>query len=322
MIRCFIFICFVVIYSCNSDSNRIETPTIEFTTSADFVPYVIVLGNVQDAGSPHAGCRKDCCKDLFQNPDPNRMVTCLGLVDPLCGQSFLLEASPDLPRQMKYLKEVSCLQKETPDGIFLTHGHIGHYTGLMYLGKESMNAKGVPVYAMPRMTSYLEKNGPWDQLVKIENILLNQIDKNKWIQLTTNLKIQPFVVPHRDEYSETVGFRVKGPNQSFLFIPDIDKWEKWDKSIIEEVEGVDLAFLDATFYDGDEINNRDISQIPHPFVIETTELFSNSSKQTKRKIQFIHINHTNPLLNIENPKTIQVLQEGFQVASFGKIYYL
>ena len=188
--------------------------------------------------------------------------------------------------------------KELPDGIFLTHAHIGHYTGLMYLGKEATNAKKVPVYAMPKMGGFLEQNGPWNQLVTNNNITLKKLENNKAIVLSENLKVIPFTVPHRDEYSETVGYTIIGPNKTALFIPDIDKWEKWETNIIAAISKVDYAFIDATFYDAEEINNRDISQIPHPFVIESMALFDNLSETQKKKIHFIHFNHTKPFIRI------------------------
>ena len=65
--------------------------------------------------------------------------------------------------------------KPNLSGIFLTHAHMGHYTGLMWLGKEVMGAAKVPVHAMPRMAAYLRSNGPWSQLVKLENIELREM---------------------------------------------------------------------------------------------------------------------------------------------------
>eukprot|EP00957_Ditylum_brightwellii_P156501 11911053-Ditylum_brightwellii.AAC.1 len=67
--------------------------------------------------------------------------------------------------------------KKTPDGIFLTHAHIGHYTGLMYLGREALGAVDVPVYAMPRMRSFLKNNGPWSQLVSLGNINIQNLEE-------------------------------------------------------------------------------------------------------------------------------------------------
>jgi len=128
---------------------------------------LLVLGTIQDAGSPHIACKKDCCKNLFKTKNRSRLVTSLGIVDSKNKQTYLFEASPDMTFQMKMLNKAAKFEHNPiPDGIFLTHAHIGHYTGLMYLGKEATDAKQVPVFAMPRMKTFLEQNGPWSQLVK------------------------------------------------------------------------------------------------------------------------------------------------------------
>ena len=283
---------------------------------------LIVLGNVQDAGSPHIACRKDCCRDLFDHPDPKRQVTCLGVVDRISGNTYLFEASPDMPRQVKSLKLAAGVDQELPSGIFLTHAHIGHYAGLMYLGKEATNADQVPVYAMPRMRSYLSNDGPWSQLVSTNNISLKNLKADSTIQLTPQLKVTPFTVPHRDEFSETVGYLISGPNHKALFIPDIDKWEKWDRQIEDLIAEVDYAFLDATFFNAAELNTRDISQIPHPFVSESMERFATLPASEKAKINFIHFNHTNKLLLPDSEETATVIQQGYQVADFGEQFGL
>lgn len=285
--------------------------------------YMMVLGTVQDAGSPHAACKKACCDGLFDNPDPKRKVVSLGLVDLKAGKKYLFEATPDLSTQMKALKNFNKLDvKETPDGIFLTHAHIGHYTGLMYLGKEAMNANEVQVFAMPRMKHFLENNGPWSQLVNNKNILIQQMNNQQEFSLTDHINVKPIKVPHRDEYSETVGYMVKGPKKRALFIPDIDKWEKWEINIIEQIRKVDFAFLDATFFDEKEINNRDISEIPHPFIIESMKKFDALSQEEKNKIIFIHFNHTNPVLDPESPASKDILEKGFRIARMGDVFEL
>jgi pyrroloquinoline quinone biosynthesis protein B len=268
------------------------------------------------------GCTKDCCNDLFLQPDKSRRVVSLGLIDPASNKKYMFEATPDFTQQAKALKHYSAGNKETPDGIFVTHAHIGHYTGLMYLGKEAMNADSVPVYAMPRMKSFLEQNGPWSQLVQHKNIVLQEMADQKEIQLTNNLKIIPFTVPHRDEFSETVGYTIIGPLKKVLFIPDIDKWEKWSTNIIDAVAKVDYAFVDATFYDGEEINNRDISTIPHPFIIESMDLFKDLPAAEKKKIYFIHFNHTNPVINKTSKQYQQVIEQGFNVAAINTVIRL
>lgn len=303
------FLCLIFFLSCEN-KNKQQEPSSNFTE-----PSLLVLGTLQDGGSPHIGCNKDCCKSLFKNPDPDRKVVSLGIIDPQSEQTFLIEAGPDLPSQFKELKEKSGFKtSEYPDAVFITHAHIGHYAGLMYLGREAMNAKAQTVYSMPRLKSFLETNGPWDQLVRLNNIQLRTLKADSEIVLSPQLKIKAFLVPHRDEYSETLGFIISGPNKKALFIPDIDKWEKWERSITEEMKKVDYAFIDATFFDANEIQGRNIKEIPHPFVVESMELFKDLSAKEKNKIFFIHFNHTNPLLREESPESQRVEESGFHRA--------
>jgi len=192
-------------------------------------PYVVVLGVGQDAGVPQMGCETPFCREAWKDPSKREMVSSIAVVDPDSGERWIFDATPDLPRQFQLLKEITGDHSNDLSGIFLTHAHIGHYTGLMYLGFESMNAKEVPVFAMPRMRRYLETNGPWSQLVSMRNISITSLAADKEVKLNDRITVTPFLVPHRDEYSETAGFRLTANGFSFLFIPDIDKWERWEK---------------------------------------------------------------------------------------------
>jgi pyrroloquinoline quinone biosynthesis protein B len=250
-------------------------------------------------------------------------VVSLGVVDPENKRKYLFDATPDMPEQLKILKNyLPKNTNETADGIFLTHAHIGHYTGLMYLGREGLGASNIKVFAMPVMDSYLRDNGPWSQLVGNQNISLQSVNNKQEISLTSNLSVIPFLVPHRDEYSETVGYKIIGPNKTVLFIPDIDKWYKWESNIIDEIRQVDYAFLDAGFFSEEEIDNRDISEIPHPTVLESMELFDKLPAHEKNKVWFIHMNHTNPMLNPESEQSKLVISNGYHIARFKNIFEL
>ena len=274
-----------------------------------------VLGVAQDGGIPHLGCSKTCCS----TSSVTRYVSSIMVSNQESKTSYIFDASPDLAKQLSFMKDKI---SENLKGIFLTHAHIGHYSGLMYLGRESFNSKNIPVYAMPRMKKFLETNGPWDQLVSLNNIKINSIINEREIIVEKELIVKPIEVPHRDEYSETVGYLIKGPNKSAIYIPDIDKWYKWDKSIVDLISSVDYAFIDATFYDEKEINYRDISEIPHPFVIESMKLFERFSKEEKSKIYFIHLNHTNPLLDSNSSEYKDLISKGYNVAQEGLVLKL
>jgi pyrroloquinoline quinone biosynthesis protein B len=278
---------------------------------------LIILGIAQDAGYPQLNCYKPHCMSAWKDADLKKFATSLGLIDSQNKKKYLFEATPDIREQMYNLHTLAPDSQYTLDGVFLTHAHIGHYTGLMHFGREAAGTSGVKVYAMPQMMSFLKKNGPWSQLVELKNIILKSINHQNKISLTENIAIIPLLVPHRDEYSETVGYKIFGPTKSVLFIPDINKWKMWDLDITEEIKKVDYALLDATFYKNGEIPNRNMIDIPHPFVEESMQLFSKLSKQDKNKIIFIHFNHTNPLIDYNSDSTKFVLAQGYQVAKEG-----
>ena len=269
-----------------------------------------VLGVVQDGGLPHLGSNKLCCENIEQK----RYVTSIMLINNENKESYLFDASPDINEQLNFMGDVI---KKNLKGIFLTHAHIGHYTGLMYFGREALNSKSINVYAMPRMKKFLEQNGPWSQLISLQNISITEINNNSKLSIDPNVIIQPIEVPHRAEFSETVGYKIYGPNKKVLFIPDIDKWYLWEKSIIDEIKQVDYALIDATFYDSKEINYRDVSEIPHPFVVESMELFDAIKLEEKNKIFFIHLNHTNPLLDKSSDQYKFVKDKGYNIAEEG-----
>ena len=269
-----------------------------------------ILGVVQDGGMPHLGNNKTCCENIKKD----KYVTSLMLMNNENNESFLFDASPDINKQLNFMGDRI---KKDLKGIFLTHAHIGHYTGLMYFGREALNSKLVNVYAMPRMKKFLEENGPWSQLVSLQNISIIELSNESKISIDSNVIVQPVEVPHRAEFSETVGYKIYGPNKTALFIPDIDKWYLWEKSIIDEIKQVDYAIIDATFYDSKEVNYRDISEIPHPFVTESMDLFDSIDIKEKNKIYFIHLNHTNPLINKDSDQYKLVRSKGYNVAEEG-----
>ena len=281
-------------------------------------PYAVVLGTTQDGGYPHAGCEKLCCKDAWLSDSLRKMVASIAIIDPRTGLAWMIDATPDFAKQYHIITKK---HKARLAGIFLTHAHIGHYSGLMQLGREVMGAKNVVVYAMPKMKKYLEENGPWNQLVKLKNIKLFPIKDKEEVLLARDLIIEPFLVPHRDEFSETVGYNIIGPNESMLYIPDIDKWEKWEHDILFWIESNSYALLDGTFYYDDEVPNRNMSEIPHPLIIESMNYFSRLLKRDQRKIFFIHMNHTNPALLEKSAASRSIIKNGYHTARLGMKFY-
>lgn len=315
------FLVSILVNGMSCSENKTEVSSVHSGNLPD--KFIIVLGTVQDAGYPQAGCEKQCCKNYWEGREAKKYITCLGLVDRRANKYWLFEATPDIANQLKTIQGyISNSPNYFPAGIFLTHAHIGHYTGIAQFGREVMGASSINVWAMPRMDSFLTSNGPWSQLVRLKNISINKLVADSTVLLDSSFKITPFMVPHRDEYSETVGFRIESSSKKILFIPDINKWNSWDKNIVEEVKSSDLAFLDGTFYKNGEVEGRDMKEIPHPFVEETMQEFSSLPATVKSKICFIHFNHTNPLLKSKSAEEDQLRKSGFGIAKGGMIIEL
>jgi pyrroloquinoline quinone biosynthesis protein B len=282
-----------------TSDSRLPTPAS--------APYTIVLGIAQDGGYPQAGCNRPDCIDAWRNPKLRQRVASLAIVDPRSHQRWIIDATPDFPSQLASLDAAAPRGGVLLDGILLTHAHIGHYLGLAHLGREVLGARAIKVYAMPRMREFIENNGPWSQLVKLQNIALVPIEDGVPIALNERITVTPLRVPHRDEYSETVGFIVRGPSRSILWLPDIDKWEKWSTPLESVLAQVDVAYIDGTFYDATELPGRDLREIPHPLMTETLTRLANSP--LRAKVRFIHLNQSNPLLR-ERRTGVVVAQDG------------
>ena len=208
----------LVIFFCSCDFGKDKDQLID-------QPFIYVLGVAQDGGYPQTGCLKKCCIGPKNKPELRRWVSSIAIVDNSNNRCWIFDATPDFREQLQMINGVTVSENPVNiSGIFLTHAHFGHYTGLAHLGLEVMGANKIPVYAMPRMMNFLTDNGPWSQLVTKENIIIESLQDGVIININDKIKITPFLVPHRDEYSETIGFSISGPNKSVLFIPDIDKW--------------------------------------------------------------------------------------------------
>jgi pyrroloquinoline quinone biosynthesis protein B len=288
-------------------------------------PRIVVLGTVQDGGLPQTGCDCTRCSAARKNPALARRVASLAIHVPKTGRVYLVDATPDLPAQIEAIHGFRAhpqgkVDRAPVDGVLLTHAHIGHYLGLAHFGFESLNSKDIPVWVSPRMAEYLRTNGPWSQLVRLGNIALREIQPGKPFDLEEGITVEAFPVPHRDEYSDTMAFVIRGPKKTLLYVPDTDSWAAWPKPLLDVLaeEKVDVALVDATFYSPDELPDRDVTKIKHPLITQSMDLLEPLVKAGRLRVYFTHLNHSNPALERDGAARKAIEARGFRVLEEGE----
>ncbi|ASN06170.1 MBL fold metallo-hydrolase [Virgibacillus necropolis] len=283
--------------------------------------FVKVLGTAQDAGVPHPNCFCENCELARQNKSYQRFASSLSIHFPKEGKWYLIDPSPDFKEQLTMVQNQKKWRK-VMDGIFLTHAHIGHYTGLAFLGKEAISTNRMPVMAGGKMSRFLSSHYPWKQLIDFNNIQLETLEDRKPYTLPEETSIIPLAVPHRNEFSETFGFIIRGNQKCLLYIPDIDRWDEWHVDLDELMKNMDYCLIDGTFYSAKELEQlgRSYNDIPHPLITDSMEKFR--AYKSTCNIYFTHFNHTNPVIR-KNGRYKELIEEnGFFILEEGHEFSL
>ena len=282
-------------------------------------PYALVLGIAQDAGMPQVGCYAERCERARARARP-RFAASIALISPERERYYLVDVTPDVTRQLDLITEpgfrARAAERRPFDGIFLTHAHIGHYAGLAVLGREGLGMAPTPTWCTPEMAGFLSDNGPWSLMVREGRLQLRPVESDGWNRVDDELEARALRVPHRPEFSDTVGWMFRGPSATILYLPDIDSWDAWELRIEDVVASVDAALIDASFYSPDEVPGRDIEDIPHPLIPHSMDRLQGRVDAGDRVV-FTHLNNTNPALFEDSAEAAEVRRRGFEIATEG-----
>jgi pyrroloquinoline quinone biosynthesis protein B len=264
------------------------------------MPTVEVLGIAQDAGVPHLGCDCSSCVQARTADGKPRYASAIVLHD---DGTFLFDATPDIRFQLPKI----------PDSVFLTHAHLGHLSGVLFFGVEAADTDRIPVYATDGLGTVIRENAPLNLLLEQDNLQINTISDGSDIELN-NATVTAYRVPHRESLETgTLGYVIEGPVRSLLYLTDIDEWTAPTRELVEQV---DIALVDGTFWNTEELNRSD--DVPHPYIEDSVEILD--SKKTD--IYFTHLNHTNPVLDTESQQLEQLSNAGFHIAEQGATFGL
>jgi pyrroloquinoline quinone biosynthesis protein B len=279
-------------------------------------PQLVVLGIAQDGGLPHVGCDAPCCADARRRGRRLHPAS-LGIWDPRDRSLLLIEATPAIEAQLARLHRHAGVQRgrQPVDAVLISHAHIGHYLGLAQFGREVAATDRLPVHVSPRLATFLRGHGPWRQLLELGQIELRELTPGRPFAPIPGITVEAIPVPHRDEYSDTMAFKIRGPRRCVLFVPDIDRFAP--ELLARLLDGVDVAYLDGTFYDGRELPGRDRREIPHPPIVTTVEQLGAAAHARPGAFRFVHLNHSNPLLH-DAALRDALERRGFRIAAEGE----
>ncbi len=292
---------------------------------------VRALGTAQDGGLPHAACTCERCEAARTDHARRRFVASLAIIasppEPdAASLVYLIDATPDLREQLDLLRDVrdaapAQVDRAPVDGVLLTHAHIGHYAGLAFFGFEAVHTRDLPVWCTPRMAAFLRANEPWARLVRIRNVEAREAPPGAAFELPGGVRITPVQVPHRDELSDTVGFRIEGPSRTVLYVPDTEPWRTWKPPLPDPItlfDGVHVAIIDGTFFSPDELPGRPVTSIGHPLMTETMDLLQTRVTAHTLEAYFTHLNHSNPALDPSTDAARLIESRGFRILRDGQ----
>jgi pyrroloquinoline quinone biosynthesis protein B len=243
------------------------------------------------------------------------MASSVAIVDEDGGKAWLIDASPDLPAQLETVKEAlgGVHGSGIPlEAILITHIHMGHYWGLGHLGKEGMMPRGLPVYAPPGVARFLLENSPFKDMVGWGAMEVRTVQPGEAVEMAEGLKVQAERIPHREDFSDTVGWLVEGPRARVLYAPDMDHLED---GLVDMMTGVDVNLVDGTFFYRDEVPGA-MGWVPHP-PVEESMVRLRRVVEADRRVVYTHFNHTNPLCDPRSPEFGKVVSQGLGVAMDG-----
>lgn len=257
---------------------------------------VEVLGNTQDGGVPHLECGCDVCEAARENPEKQKHNASIMVKEGSENDTirYLIDATPDVRYQIKgdYL-----------DGVFISHGHLGHVTGLMEFGEEGCDKTDLPLYISDKTEDYFRKNDPFRLLIDKGNVEVMNFNDGDEVEIRGGC-IEAHEAKHNRVNTDTLSFMIYGEDKKLFYIADIHEWTEKTLNLMQQA---DIAIVDGTFWNEEEIERYE--EVPHPVMKETMHL----AEEWDTDIYFTHLNHTNPALREDTEQREEVEERGFGV---------
>jgi pyrroloquinoline quinone biosynthesis protein B len=298
-----------------------------------------ILGSAAGGRFPQWNCACGNCVAVRQGKFSGKARTQAQLALSADGSAwFLAGASPDLAFQIESCRDLQPRASlKTPRdspiaGVVLASCDLDHIVGLLLLRE----LQPLRVYAAPSILRILrEENSMFGMLNRVEpQVIWTSIDsvapfpllsadgKDSGLRCQTHYlsgRYPKYVKTDRAELAPNEAsaalFFSSSSGKRVAYIPAVDGVSE---SLLEEIDAADLLLFDGTFWSDDELqrvqgSGETAHQMGHIPVEESLGLLKNIDIKVKRKI-FIHLNNTNPMLNVASPEHRAVRDAGWEVA--------
>jgi pyrroloquinoline quinone biosynthesis protein B len=227
------------------------------------------------------------------------------------GRWFLINASPDLSRQIEHASELQPRfdpPRNSPiAGVLLTNADLDHSLGLLLLREQPMS---LVVYAADETKTALA----WmdNVLARFCGIEWRKISAD-FQSLNGNVSFRAIELPQSIAFQ----FRDDTSGATALFAPTVGELTE---ELRDAVHASDVVMFDGTFWSDDELaavrpGARSAREMNHLPISDGSLDFLRQSR-ARRKI-YTHINNTNPILVSGTREREQVEQAGIEIARDG-----
>jgi pyrroloquinoline quinone biosynthesis protein B len=303
---------------------------------------VTVLGSAAGGGFPQWNCACLNCshvragKAYFQARSQAQVV-----VSPVDGESYLLNASPDLRTQILSapLLNPSQSPRHTPiAGVILTSADVDSVVGLLHLRE----FQPLQIYCTPSIRRILLEDNHIFRVLDRANppAVWRDVSPNTWFPLGTasastgestgRCLMVPLGGAYPDYVSEELrqalpsgeavtGLVLAQGSKRIFFAPTLpgrsQEWKEWARSS-------DLCLLDGTFWDENElisagVGSKTATEIGHVPLSGPDGLLAQRDFAKGGRRVLIHINNTNPILDEESPESRAARDAGWEIAYDG-----
>jgi pyrroloquinoline quinone biosynthesis protein B len=303
--------------------------------------HVEILGTAAGGAFPQWNCACRNCSRLRGGAFPGKARTQLQVAVSSDGLSWcLLNASPDLRLQIEsnsFLHPRRGNRDSPISAVALTSADLDQSLGLLLLRE----LQPIQIFAAASIRRILLEDNT------MFSMLNRRADQARWHDIASGTAFNLFakareqsqieclplsVATRYPSYVSTERARQLGAGEAVLglilcsesgkrlgYFPAV---EHLDQALFDRIDSLDVLLFDGTFWSDDELimiqnGGQTARQMGHlPVSSATGSLDLLSKLRCPRKI-FVHMNNTNPMLDVTGPEYRQVRESGWEIAEDG-----